>query len=121
MKYETMFGFIEKISVGSLSFSGSLARIVNASNHTKCIVLNNQPCKARPTLIKLNPDEYNQGLHYYSFMVNLDRRDVNGNTLDDPSDKKFVPNRTEDVNSSVFNMITTINKSKTLKNHISCG
>ena len=27
---------------------------------------------ARPTLIDLNPDEYNQGLRCYPFMVNLD-------------------------------------------------
>ena len=27
----------------------------------------------RPTLIDLNPDENNQGLHYYPFMVNLDK------------------------------------------------
>ena len=27
----------------------------------------------RPTLIDLNPDENNQGLRYYPFMVNLDK------------------------------------------------
>ena len=31
-----------------------------------------------------------------------------------------VPNKTEDLNLSMFNMITGINKSKTLAKHISC-
>ena len=51
----------------------------------------------RPTVINLNPDEYNQRLFYYPFMVN------------------FVRCKTEDINLSVFNMITRINESKTLK------
>ena len=51
-----MFGFIKKMLIELL------ASIVNASNHTKCTPLNNQPCVARPTLINLNPDECTQGL-----------------------------------------------------------
>ena len=27
----------------------------------------------RPTLVDLNSDQYNQGLHYYFFIGNLDR------------------------------------------------
>ena len=34
--------------------------------------------------------------------------------------KVFVPNETEDLNLSVFNMITGINESKMLTKHISC-
>ena len=54
-------------------FIGSLASITNASKFATCISLNNQQCKTRPTLINLNPNECNQGLHYYPFMVNSDR------------------------------------------------
>ena len=39
----------------------------------------------RPSLIDLNPAKYNQGLHYYSLMVNLDRCKGSYNTLDDLS------------------------------------
>ena len=35
-------------------------------------ILINQPCMTRSTFFDFNPDEYNQGLHYYPFMVNLD-------------------------------------------------
>ena len=48
------------------------------------------------TLIDLNPDKYNQGLHYYPFMVNLDRCNGCFNTLDDSSNKICVLSKTED-------------------------
>ena len=41
----------------------------------------------RPYLSDLNPDEYNHGLPYYPFMVNLDRWNGSCNLLDDPSEK----------------------------------
>ena len=65
-----MFRLIEKVFIVSLSFSRSLASIVNVSDHTNCMSLNNQPCMTQPTLTNLNPDEYNQELRYYTFMVN---------------------------------------------------
>ena len=40
------------------------------------------------------------------------------NTLNDFSNKMGV--KTEDLNLSVFNMITGINESKTLTKHVSC-
>ena len=43
----------------------------------------------------------------------------NSNTLNDLSNKVCVPNKIEDLNLSVFNMITGINKSKTLTKDIS--
>ena len=54
-------------------FIGLLTSIVNVSNHTKCIFLNNQQCMTQPTVISLCPTENNQGLHYHPFAVNLDR------------------------------------------------
>ena len=42
------------------------------------------------------------------------------NTLNDLSNKVCVLNKTEDLYLSMFNMITGINKSKTLTKHISC-
>ena len=48
-------------------------------------------------------------------MVRLDRCVGNCSTLNDLSDKVCVPSKTEDLNVSVFNMITGINESKTLR------
>ena len=41
-----MFGLIKKVFVGLLS------SIVNASNHTECVLLSNQKCMIQPNLIR---------------------------------------------------------------------
>ena len=41
-------------------------------------------------------------------------------TLNDLSNNACVPNKTKDINLSVFNKITEINELKTLTIHISC-
>ena len=97
-----------------------LSSIVNASNHTKCVSLSNQKCIIQPTLINLHPNEYSQEFHYYPFSVKLDRSSGSCNTLNDSSKKACIPNKTEDLNLSVFNIITGKNESKTLIKHISC-
>ena len=72
---------------------------------------NNEPCLARPTLINLNPIK----LPYDPFMSSIDRCNGSFNTFDDASGRICVPNKTEDVNLNVFNMVTRINKPKLLK------
>ena len=104
-----MFGLIKKM------FTGLLTSIVSATNPTKCVLLSNQP-----TIINLHPSEYTQRLHYYPFMVNLDRCIRSCYTLNDLSNKVCDPNKIEGLNLSVFNMITGINEQKTLTKHISC-
>ena len=44
-------------------------------------------------------------MHFYKFAVGLDKCVGNCNTLNDLSNKLFVPNKTEDLNIQVFNMI----------------
>ena len=97
-----------------------LTSLVNGSNHTKCILLNNQKCKVQPSLINLHPDEYSQQLHYYPFAVKLDRCVGSFNTLNDLFNKAWVPIETEDLNIHVFSMITGQNESKILTKDISC-
>ena len=74
----------------------------------------------QPTLINLHPNKYSQEFHYYPFSVKLDRCVGSGNTLNGLSNRVCIPNKTEDLNLSVFNMITGINESKTLTKRISC-
>ena len=49
-----MHGIIKK------KFVVLLTSAVNASNHTKCVSLNNQKCMTQPTLINLHSNEYSQ-------------------------------------------------------------
>ena len=74
----------------------------------------------QPTLINLHPYEYSQEFHYFPFVVKLDRCVGSCNTLNDLSNKVCVPSKTEDLNLSVFNMITGKNESKILTKDISC-
>ena len=101
-------------------FIGLLTGIVSTSNHTKCVSLSNQKFVIQLTLINLHPNEYSQEFHCYPFVVKLDRFIESCNTLNDLSNKVCVPNKIEDLNLSVFNMITGINESKTLTKPLSC-
>ena len=101
-----------------MDWIGLLTGLVNGSNQKKCVMFSNQKCEIWPTFINLQPNEYSQELHYYPFAVKLHRSVGSCNTLTDLSNEVCVPKKTEDLNLSVFNMITGINESKT--NHISC-
>ena len=109
-----MFGLTKKI------FIGLLTGLVNGSNHTKCVSLSNQKCMIQPSLIDLHPNGCSQEIHYYPFAVKLDRCVGSCNTLNALSNKACIPNKVEDLNLSIFNMIIGINESKTLTKHISC-
>ena len=109
-----MFGLITK------TFVVVLSNIVNASNHTRCVLLSNQKYKIQPILINLHTNEYSQEFDYYPFVVKLDRCAGSCNTINDLSYKASVPNKAEGLNIRVFNMIAGINESKTLQKHISC-
>ena len=52
-------------------------------------------------------------------MVSWDRSTGSCNTLDDLSGKICVPNKTQNVNLNVFNLVTRINEVKALTKHIS--
>ena len=49
-------------------------------------------------------------------MVSLDKFNESCNTLDDLSSKIYVPNKAEDLNLNVFNLITRMSESKILTN-----
>ena len=59
-------------------------------------------------------------MDYYQFAVDVDICVRSCNALDDFSNKVCAPNKTEDLNLSVFNMITEKNELKILTKHISC-
>ena len=102
-----MFEIIKKVFILLLS------NIVNVSKNTQWVLSSNQKYMAQPTHINLDPNDYSQEFHYYPFAVKLDRCVGSCNTLNDLSNKVRVSNKTEDLNLSVFNMITGINESET--------
>ena len=73
--------------------------------------------------INLHPYEYTQTLKDYvtiNLRLYLDRCFRSCNTINDLSNKVCFPSKTEDLNLSVFSMITGMNELKTLTKHISC-
>ena len=100
-------------------FIGLLTSIVSASSHTNCVSLSQQKCKIQLTLINLYPNEYIQELRGYSFSFNLSRCCGSCNTLNKLSYEVCAPNKTEDLNLSMFIVITGINECKTLTKYIS--
>ena len=86
----------------------------------KSVTLSNQKYMTQPTLINSYPNEYSQEYNHYPFVEKLDRFVGSCNNFNDLSNKVCVPDKTEDLNLSVFTMITGINSLKTLAKHISC-
>ena len=104
-----MFGIIKKM------FIVLLPSITNASNHTKYVYLRNQKWEIQPTLINLHRHEYSQELHHYLLANKLNICIGSCNTLNNLSDKVCVPNKIEDLNIQVFNMIIEINDFNIIK------
>ena len=94
-----MFELNKKASIGLL------IGLIDGSNPRECVSLNNQKCMIQPTVIDLHPNEYSHKFHCYSFTVKLDRCIGSCNALHDLSNKACNPNKTEDLNLTVFNMI----------------
>ena len=111
--YKIIFGWIKKL------FIRLLTGLVNGSNHIICVCLSNHKWMNQPPLTNLHPNEYSQEFHYYPFVVKLVRWVESFYSINDLSNKECVPNKTEDLNLSVFNMITGIHESKTLTKHMS--
>ena len=63
----TKNNLIKQVFVVLLSFSSSLARVLNV--RTKCLSLNDEPCVVIPTLNYFNSVD----LKYYAFMISLDK------------------------------------------------
>ena len=71
-------------------------------------------------IINLHLNEYNHELHYYPFVVKLDKFVGSCNTFNDLSNRVSVLSNTEDLNIHVSNVITGKNESNILTKDISC-
>ena len=67
----------------------------------------------RPTLVDLNPVEFN----YYPFMISLNKCTGSCNVL---SSSICVPKETKDINIKVFNMTANKNEAKAITERIPC-
>ena len=97
----------------------SFSSIINGSKHTKCVSLTNQKCEIQPIYILMNKDQ-----NFTTIYIQLEavgwKESGSCIPFNDLPNEVCVPNKTECLNLSVFNMITGINKSKALTKHHMC-
>ena len=74
--------------------------------------LSNQKYKIQPTLINLHLNDCSQELHYYPFAIRFERCVASCIVLNDFSNKVFVPNKIDELNIHLFDIITGKNQSK---------
>ena len=82
----------------------------------KCVFLNNHPCQAKPTIVKVN---FNQPL-FYPLTVNVNKSSESSNTIDDWYAWICVPNKVKNMNLEVFKLISKENETRLLVHHKLC-
>lgn len=80
---------------------------------TKCVSINDVPCKVRTTIIDLDSVE----LKYYTCMISLDKCGWSCNAL---STKVCVPIETTDIHAEGVNMLSNKNRAEAMMKHTSC-
>ena len=75
--YKTIF--VALLSTCTIESLGELL-VDNLKRPIKCVFLNNQPCKARPTIVNINSDQ----TLLYPFTVSVNKRGGSCNTVDNP-------------------------------------
>ena len=75
-----MFGLIKEMFIVLLNVCilVSFARSLPSKEPTKCLTLNNRPCKARPTLVNIKSDET---LFFFPFTVSVSKCGRSCNTI----------------------------------------
>ena len=75
--------------------------------------MNNQPCKARPTLADIN---YNETL-FYLFTVSVNKYRGSSNTIDYSYGPVCVLNKVKYMNEKVFNLMSEVNEIRFIVKH----
>ena len=80
-------------------------------NSSSCISMNNQACKARLEIINVN----NNNPVFYPLSNKTSKCSGNGNNINHPFAKIFVPDVVKDLNVKVFNLMLRTNETKKYK------
>ena len=93
-----------------------LTILSNFTNALDCISMKNRECKVRPEIISINSNNP----IFYPFSVKINKCSGNSNTINDPYAKICVPDVIKNLNLKVFNLLTRINETRSIKWHESC-
>ena len=85
-------------------------------NSLKCILMNNQECKARPKIIDVNNNEP----VFYLYSIKVTKCSGSCNNINDPYAKLCVPDITKNINVKVFYLMARINETRQMVWHETC-
>ena len=105
-----IFRLIKKV------FFLGLTILSNFTNALDCISMKNRECKVRPEIISINSNDPMS----YPFSVKINKCSGNCNNVNDPYAKICVPDVIKNLNLKVFNLLTRINETRSIKWHESC-
>ena len=96
---------MKKIFVSTMMFSGCNLSIVNP---LECVSTNNQECKGRPKIVKVNSNES----ICYPFVIEISKCTGSCNNINDPNTKLCVPDIVKNMNIKVFNPMSRTNETR---------
>ena len=76
-----------------------------------CISMNNEECKVRPEIMKVNSDEP----VFYPFSIKTSNCGGSCNNITDPYVKMCVPDVAKNLNVKVFNLMSRTNETRHIK------
>ena len=104
MTWYKIFGLIKKVLFTGLAFLSTLTSV----NLLSCISMNNQECKVRPQIVKVNSKEP----VFFSFSIKTSKCSGSCNNINDPYAKPSVPDIVKNLNVKVFNLMSRTNETR---------
>ena len=108
-----MLKFIEKCFFTAMNFFSFNVLNINSVEN---ISINNQECKIRSEIIKVNTKEP----MFYPYSVTIDKCKSSCNTINDPYTKLCVPDTIKNINVKVFNLMSRTNETRHIEWHKIC-
>ena len=107
-----IFGFVKKVFFVGLTI---LSSFTNA-NSLSCISMNNQKCKTRPQVVKVNGDEP----VFFPFSIKTSKCKGSCNNINYPYAKICVSNVVKNLNLTVFNLMSRTYETRHIEWHKTC-
>ena len=107
-----MFRFIRKVFFIGLTILSSFTNI----NSLSCISMNNQECKARPEIIKVNSNNP----IFYLFSIKTGKCSGNCNNINEPYANICVPDAVKNLNVKVLYLMPRTNETRHIKWQETC-
>ena len=107
-----MFGFVKKAFFAGLIILSTLVSV----NLLSCTSVNNQKCKVRPQIVKVNSGEP----VFFPFNIKTSQCSGSCNNINDPHAKMCVPDVVKNLNVKVFNLMSQTNETRHIELHETC-